>query len=203
VADLLKRLGSIPAWRVRLHPAPGTATLRDVLRLNESPSRTAICELVEGTLVEKTVGAEESQIAGLIITFLNNFVLPRRLGVVLGEAGMLRLQPGLARAPDVSFLSHERLSSLGRPLPAVPAAAPDLAVEVVSKGNTRDEMKRKIGEYFAAGTQLVWIVDPRKQAVQVYTALTEAVSLGIADVLDGGETLPGFRLHVRELFGRA
>lgn len=36
VADLLRRLGRIPAFRVRLNPPPGTATEKDVVRYNES-----------------------------------------------------------------------------------------------------------------------------------------------------------------------
>ena len=66
MADLLRRLGNIPAHRVRLHPPPGTATEKDLIRNNESLFRTAICELVDGTLVEKPVGWEESAIAVLI-----------------------------------------------------------------------------------------------------------------------------------------
>jgi Uma2 family endonuclease len=91
LADLLRRLGNIPANRVRLHPPPGTATEEDVIRNNESLFRTAICELVDGTLVEKPVGWEESAVAGLIIQLLLNFVRPRRMGHVLGSDGMLRL----------------------------------------------------------------------------------------------------------------
>ncbi len=61
LADLLRRLGNVPARRVRLYPAPGTATEKDLIRNNESKLKTAICELVDGTLVEKTMGWVESQ----------------------------------------------------------------------------------------------------------------------------------------------
>ncbi len=78
IGDLLKRLGNIPPGRVRLRPFPGTATEKDVLQVLDDENRP--CELVEGTLVEKPMGYEESEIAGLLITFLNNFARPRQAG---------------------------------------------------------------------------------------------------------------------------
>src|SRR6516225_6795884 len=104
VADLLRRLGNVPA-----HPPLGAATEQDLIRNNESKFKTAICELVDGCLVEKPMGWEEAAIAGLIIQALLNFVRPRRLGTVLAPDGMLRLVPGLLRAPDVSFLARGKL----------------------------------------------------------------------------------------------
>ena len=139
LADLLRRLGNVPAHRVRLHPPPGTATEEDLVRNNESPFRTAICELVNGTLVEKPVGWEEAVVAGLIIQTLLNFVRPRKLGKVLPADGMLRLVPGLLRAPDVSFIARGRLKRYKRGGERYPSIGPDLAVEVVSKSNTRAE----------------------------------------------------------------
>jgi hypothetical protein len=87
LGDLLKRFRNIRAERVRLHPTPGTATENDVL---DVLARENIpCELVEGTLVEKAMGYEESEIAGLLLTFLNNFVRPRKLGIVTGADGTI------------------------------------------------------------------------------------------------------------------
>ena len=89
IGDLLKRLGQIPAERVRLRPSPGTATEKDVLDVLNREN--VPCELVEGTLVEKAMGYEESEIAGLLLTFLNIFVRPRKLGIVTGADGTIRL----------------------------------------------------------------------------------------------------------------
>ena len=88
---------------MRLHPTPGTATEKDVLDVLDHENRP--CELVEGTLVEKAMGYEESEIAVLLGTFLNNFVRPRKLGIVTGADGTIRLFPGLVRIPDVAFAS--------------------------------------------------------------------------------------------------
>lgn len=95
VGDLLKRLGNIPARRVRLHPTPGMATENDVIKVLDRENR--LCELVKGTLVEKAMGYEKSEIAGLLFTFLNLFVRPRNLGIVNGPDGTIRPFPGLVR----------------------------------------------------------------------------------------------------------
>lgn len=113
---------------------------------------------------------------------------------------MLRLFPGLVRAPDVAFLSWARLPDRRVPLQAIPAASPDLAVEVLSKSNTPAEMARKRGEYFGSGVRLVWEVEPDDRTVAVYDAPDRFDLLRGADALDGRDVLPGFTLPLRDLF---
>ena len=198
IGDLLRRLGGIPAERVRLHPMPGTATEKDVVAALERENRP--CELIEGTLVEKAMGYEESELALLIGTFLNNYVRPRKLGIVSGADGTMRLFPGLVRIPDVAFASWGRFPDRKRPRVPIPHLVPDLVVEVPSKGNTKSEMVKKLAEYFAAGVLLVWLVDHRKRIVRVYTAIDQSVVIKEGQTLDGGVVLPGFMLRLDELF---
>jgi Uma2 family endonuclease len=103
VSDLLHQLGDIPPERVRLQPPPGTATEADVVAVLSREER--LCELVDGVLVEKTLGYYESYIAATLIRLLGNFVVAHDLGIVAGADGMMRLAPGLVRIPDVSFVS--------------------------------------------------------------------------------------------------
>jgi Uma2 family endonuclease len=198
IGDLLKRLGHIPAERVRLRPSPGTATEKDVIDVLNREN--VPCELVEGTLVEKAMGYEESEIAGLLLTFLNIFVRPRKLGIVTGADGTIRLFPGLVRIPDVAFASWGCFPDRKRPKARIPQLAPDLVVEVLSKGNTKPEMAKKLGEYFGAGVRVVWLVDPRKRTVRVHTAVDQFVLIKEGQTLDGGAVLPGFVLRMDELF---
>jgi Uma2 family endonuclease len=200
IGDLLKRLGNIPANRVRLHPTPGTATEKDLIAVLDHEN--SLCELVEGTLVEKAMGYEESEIACLLSMYLNIFVRPRKLGVVTGADGTVRLFPGLVRIPDVAFASWNSFPDRKRPKVPIPQLAPDLVVEVLSKSNTKAEMARKEREYFEAGVRLVWLVDIRRETVQVFTAVDQSILIKKGQSLDGGAVLPGFRLPLDELFTR-
>jgi len=201
VVDLLDQFGPIPASRIRHDPAPGTATEQDVIDIEARENR--LCELVDGILVEKTVGYYESCLAVQLIRFLGNFADEHDLGVVAGEAGMLRLAPGLVRIPDVSFISWNRLPGRRIPREPIPDLAPDLAVEVLSQSNTPQEMDRKLRDYFAAGASLVWYVDPQSRTVRVHTAPDQSKLLGEEATLRGGDLLPGFELPLCRLFAEA
>jgi Uma2 family endonuclease len=195
---LLDRLGGISPRRIRFHPAPGTATEADVIEVETRENRH--CELVDGVLVEKAVGYRESLLALVMSGFLRAFVVPRNLGLVSGADGMMRLFPGLVRIPDVAFVSWARVPGRRIPVDPIPDFAPDLAVEVLSRGNTDAEMARKRREYFAAGVRLVWLVDPELRIVTVFTGPEELTSLAESETLDGGDLLPGFQLPLSTLF---
>jgi Uma2 family endonuclease len=198
VADLLDSLGGIPPERVRLQPPPGTATEDDVIAIHAREKR--LCELVDGTLVEKPMGFDESRLALEIGYILVGFLRQHDLGTVAGEAGMMQILAGLVRIPDVSFVRWEHLPAEYGPIPPL---APDLAIEVLSESNTPKEMERKLREYFDAGTQLVWYFDHRARTVTVYTAPDQFRVLDESQTLDGGDVLPGLVIPLRELFERA
>jgi len=197
VADLQRRFGPIPFGRIRQHPAPGTATEEDVLWLNDHEDR--LYELVDGILVEKTVGLEDSWIAGILITLINSHVLPRNLGFVTGADGMFRLSKGLVRIPDVAFVSWKRIPDGKFPEEPIPDLVPDLAVEVISPNNTPKEMNEKLKEYFEKGVRLVWFVRPRSRTVDVYTSADGFTRLTASATLDGGDVLPGLAILVGDL----
>ncbi len=197
VAQLLKQLGGVSPRRVHLIPAPGTATEKDVL---EEAKHKRYCELLDGVLVEKVMGFSESRLASLLIAYLVVFVQRENLGIVAGEGSMTRLFPGRLRIPDVAFVSRERFGRRKKRRETILEFAPDLAVEILSKSNTRREMERKLRDYFAGGTRLVWYVDPRKRTVRVYTGPENVVALTEDQTLDGGDVLPGFALALRDLF---
>ncbi len=200
VADLLKRLG-VPASRILLDPAPGTATEADVIRIRDTQDR--LCELVEGVLVEKAMGFDEARLAFLIGQWIGNHIDALDLGIVVGADGAVRLFPGLLRVPDVAFVSWDRYGRVVNPDEPLPDLAPDLVVEVLSRSNTAAEMRRKLAECRDSGVGLIWNVDPRKKKATVHAGMARAVVLTESDSLDGGDVLPGLRIPLGELFAKA
>jgi Uma2 family endonuclease len=198
LADRLNDLGGITADRVRLTPAPGLATLEDLIRANAQGK--PLCELIDQTLVEKAMGYEASVVAAAILEILRRFVSPRRLGLVSGADGMFQLLASSVRGPDVAFVSRQRLPGGKFPAAAYPAIAPDLAVEVLSSGNTKGEMSRKRIEYFHSGVRVVWMVDCIDRSVAVYTSPSAVRILSAGDTIDAGDVLPGFACSVADFF---
>jgi Uma2 family endonuclease len=200
LADLRRRLGGIPLDRIWFRPAPGTATERDVIDAERRENR--LCELVDRTLVEKAVGFEEARLALWIGTLISSYVDEHDLGICVGADGMMRIAPGLVRIPDLSFISWDRLPNRESPKEAIPELAPDLAVEVMSEGNTRAEMARKVREYFDSGVRLVWLIDPRRRTARVFSSAQKSALVRADGVFDGGEVLPGFVVRLSDLLAQ-
>ncbi len=201
-AQLWDRLGNVPLERISIHPAPGTATVDDVLRGRHRKGQKHLYELVHGVLVEKDMGHVESRLAIWLSFYLCSYLKEHPLGVIAGADGPHVTIPDHVRYPDVGFTSHERIppDAAGQ---AVMPVAPDLAVEIISAGNTPAEMQQKLEEYFEAGTRLVWYVDPAPRTVRVFTTAEDQVTLTESDTLHGEPVLPGFRLSIREWFEQA
>ncbi len=199
LADVLQQLGGISPRRVRFRPAPGTASEEDVIKIRDRERR--LFELIDGVLVEKVLGYWESVLAIELAGLLRDFLKRRKLGTLAGEAGMLRLSPGLVRIPDLSFIARARLARHRRDRAPILPLAPDLAIEVLSEGNTPGEMARKVREYFDSGCRLVWLIDPRTRTVAVYTSPAKPIILTEKQTLTGGDVLAGFRIPLRKLFG--
>lgn len=199
LADVIHALGDVPLHRILFHKL-GTATEDDVLRyLSHEPKR--LVELVDGVLVEKPMGQKEGYFAASLIAFLVVYVRPRRLGVVGAPDTLFRITPDKFRLPDVCYTAWENLPNATAHLERTGQFSPDLAVEILSSGNTRLEIEQKRREYFSAGTMLVWIFDPEAETVAVYTSADEFTLLKRTDTLDGGVLMPGFTLPLEDLFG--
>ena len=200
MADVQARLAGYPADRIRTYPAPGTATEQDLLEAEARSDR--ICELIDGTLVEKIMATNESMLALALAHFLQCYLDTNNLGALAGADGLLKILPGQIRAPDVSFIRWERLPGRGAFKPPIYALAPDLAIEILSKGNTEHEMDRKLRDYFEAGVLLVWYIEPKTRTARAYTSEQESTEIGPDGSLQGGEVLPGFELSLAKLFAR-
>jgi Uma2 family endonuclease len=175
-----------------------TTTADDLLNLPDDGFRY---ELVEGDLRKMPPpGRRHARIIAKLIAALEQYMSGQQLGEVYADFGYLLAEnPDTVLAPDVSFLRLERLegADLDRPYWV---GAPDLAVEVVSPGDRYSEVNEKVARWLAAGTRLVWVIDPRRQQIAVHRAPSAVTNLTVADTLDGGEVLPGWTLPVREVF---
>jgi Uma2 family endonuclease len=203
IGEVQERIGDVPAHRIITVPAPGTATVLDVLDPDITRGRGV--ELVDGILVEKPMGYDEDSLAFWLGVQLFNFASTHNLGKFGGSQGLIRLDDTLVRGPDISFTRWDSVPDPAE-LDQLPGPflhlTPDLVVEVLSEGNTPREMAIKLGEYAAAGVKLVWYVDPDAKTVTVYPKGRERGKkvLGEGDTLDGGKVLPGFALSVADLF---
>ena len=198
LSEILDELGGIASDRVRREPAAGHATIDDLLKVHGTGG---LFELVDGTLVEKAMGWTESFLAMVIVRILGNFVVANNLGVVSGPDGFLEILPSLVRGSDVTYISWSRLPDGRVPTSAIPKIVPNLAVEVLSIGNTFMEMSRKRHEYFHAGVQMVWMVDPRERTIAVYTTVNDYEILDENEILTGHDVLPGLEILIADIFG--
>lgn len=156
-------------------------------------------ELSDGELIRMApAGFEHGRVAVTIAHLLKVFVDKHALGTVVGSDAGFRLNEQTVRAPDVGFVCRERVEQQGT-MEAFWPGAPDLAVEVVSPDDSATEVRKKIKEYFAAGTQLVWVVYPRLREVHVYRGPKEMEVLAASDMLSGDNLLPGFSISVESL----
>lgn len=177
---------------------PALLTADDLVRLQPPDKRT---ELVRGhMIVREPAGFRHGDVAMTIAMRLHAFVRKHDLGRVLAaETGYkLFVNPDTVRAPDASFVRHERIPD---PLPRGFAPfAPDLAVEVLSPDDRPGEVLEKVADWLNAGTRLVWIIDPERRSARAYREDGTIASLTDKDVLDGEDVLPGFTCTVAELF---
>jgi len=197
-SDILNDLGGIPLQRIRMDPQPGAATINDLRRLN---GQGGMFELVDATLVEKAMGWRESLIASLLCELFRQYLRQHDLGLVSGPDGFMRILKSQVRGPDVAFISWDRLPNGTVPQDAVPEIVPDLAIEVLSEGNTYAEMSRKRREYFHAGVRQVWMIDLSERTVAVYTDITKYDVFDEDATLSGGDILPGLQISLSQVFG--
>jgi Uma2 family endonuclease len=142
-----------------------------------------------------------SDIATVLSSALFAVVMAQKLGVLFDSSTAFKMKNGNKRSPDISFFAKERLQGMTELPSGFLEGAPDLAIEVLSPGNTTGEIEEKITEYFENGTRLVWVINPSQKYVLVYHCGQEPDRLlKSVDSLDGEEVIPGFTLPVAHLF---
>lgn len=163
------------------------------------PAEDAVIELIDGEIKRMSpAGFQHGRIAMLIGASLSAYVRQRGLGeVAAAETGfILRRNPDTVRAPDVAFVSKERVVETTGYF----AGAPDLAVEVISPNDTYTEVNAKVLDWLRSGVRLLIVIDPSKKSAMVHRSMTEMLRIGVDESLSGGDVVPGWELPLRDLF---
>ena len=159
-------------------------------------------ELVAGFVIsEPPASFRHGDIAAEVFLRLSEFVREADLGrVVSTETGfLLARDPDTVRAPDVAFVSRTTIARAGSFSGFFPGP-PDLAVEVLSPSERPADVHAKVGDFLAAGSRLLWVVDPARRQVRVHRSLLHPVILDDGSMLTGADVLPGFSILVEKLF---
>jgi len=159
-------------------------------------------EIVNGELIDMgNSGALHGNLAIILSSALFGVVNTQKLGALFDSSTAFKMKNGNKRSPDISFFAKERLQGMTELPTGFLEGAPDLAVEILSPGNTVEETEAKITEYFDNGARLVWVISPTQHYILVYRSAQEPDRLlKTIDALDGEEVIPGFTLPVADLF---
>ncbi|HHP7243124.1 MAG TPA: Uma2 family endonuclease [Elainellaceae cyanobacterium] len=159
-------------------------------------------EIVNGELIDMgNSGALHGNIAIILSSALFAIVNAHKLGALFDSSTAFKMKNGNKRSPDISFFAKDRLQGMTELPTGFLDGAADLAIEILSPGNTVEEIHDKLVEYFENGTRLAWIIHPNENYVLVYRCAQEPDRLlKSVDSLDGEEVIPGFTLPVADLF---
>jgi Uma2 family endonuclease len=123
-----------------------------------------------------------------------------KLGKVFDSSTCFKLPNNANRSPDVSWISLERWNVLNvSQREKFPPITPDFVLELMSPTDTRKETQAKMQEYIENGARLVWLLDSRKNIVEIYRQNQVVEVLTNPHVLSGEDVLPEFSLDLRSL----
>jgi Uma2 family endonuclease len=155
-------------------------------------------ELVDGKII--IMGPSDivsSEIGAELVSLLRNWVKPRKLGRVFESSGGFILPNSNVTAPDVSFVTADRLKQSKRYFAEL---VPDLVVEIKSQSDRLKPLREKIQSFIKSGAKVGILIDPDKRTVTIYTPTAEPVVLRDGDMISIPELLPGWEVAVTELW---
>jgi Uma2 family endonuclease len=156
-----------------------------------------------GEVVQKPMPSQAHAYLQLFLgALLRQFLRTTKLGRAGTEWRCIFGPSGRERAfvPDLVYVSYERLARGDARSNHDLLTAPDLAVEIVSPGQSAAWFADKIQFYLLHGVRLVWVIDPDAETIRVFAPGRDTVTLGAGDTLDGGDVLPGFSVSVADFW---
>jgi len=131
---------------------------------------------------------------------IGTHVWTSNLGCVVGGKVGFWMTNGNLRSPDISFVSKERLAVLEPISKIFLKGAPDLAIEIISPRDSKNQLDEKLADYFLSGTKLAWVIDLKSRSASIHCEPVAKRTIADNEVLDGEDVVPGFSLKLRELF---
>ena len=157
-------------------------------------------EYDEGRVIEvPTHSLESGEIQFKVGRLFGNFFEAAKLDFIVAGAAGFWLTPEVERIPDACVIRRDKAESM-EVFHGSRRGAPELAIEIVSKNDTAEEMERKIDQYLAAGAVAVVVLYPEARHVRVCRSGGETRRLGAGESLEIAELLPGLRIPIDELF---
>lgn len=122
-------------------------------------------------IVMSPTGLEGSGWNSEIITDLTIWARQDGRGKVFDSNGGFTLTDGSMRAPDAAWVSWQRWSTLSREeQKRFGRIAPEFVIELRSPSDDLVELRSKMEQWIANGTDVAWLIDPSRKTVEVYRA---------------------------------
>jgi Uma2 family endonuclease len=122
-------------------------------------------------------------------------------GLTFDSSAGFTLPNGAIRSPDVSWIKQERWDALTKEQRiGFAPICPDFVAELRSPSDRLSELQAKMQEYIDNGALLGWLLDPIDKRAYSYRPNQPVETLDDPAELHGGPVLPGFVLHVREVW---
>ncbi|NMG09188.1 Uma2 family endonuclease [Brasilonema sp. UFV-L1] len=124
-----------------------------------------------------------------------------KLGVAFNSSTAFRLPNGAERSPDAAWVTQARWDALKpEEQDSFPPLCPDFAIELRSKSDNMEPLRKKMQEYIDHGLRLGWLIDTKNKKVEIYRALQPVEVLDNSTSLSGEDVLPGFVLDLQVVF---
>lgn len=158
------------------------------------------CELIQGELnMMSPAGGDHGDIAMLIAFGIKPYWDQHGGKIYAAETGfVLERNPDTVRAPDVAYISKDRLDT-ARTSKFIPIA-PDFVAEVLSPNDRAEEVATKVQWWLDHGVKLVWVADPANRCVTAHLPNGDAHVYRKGDRITGEDVMPGLSVAVTDLF---
>jgi Uma2 family endonuclease len=182
--------------------SPSRLTVDEFWAISNAPDHAhQRLELIEGKIIEMPASSNRNTVLAMRIGgHLMLHAEERDLGYVTAPDGGFCLDDYNAPQPDTAFIRKERADLNAKEF----QGAPDLAVEIISPSESRAAITKKIRLYLEHGGQMVWVVYPEDEQVEVYRLNPDGTFqvqlLDKDDTLTGGQVLPDFQLPLSKVF---